>query len=221
MRVVKISAPEGKGADIIELAFTLGIEKVSVYQAKQYTPKGPETRDIVSVQVSTPESKCFTEAVMDADFYDKQTFSLSTRQPPSIISDADIRKLTWPLPIPETDILQEFWQFSHITVSFAGRVFIAGCLLAFGMINYQILVIVAGMLFLPMLPLLLGISFGSWTREWRLVLQSFSAFMVAIILLVLAGAAVAVFLLRLSNSLSSTPWLSACYYPSPSVLRQF
>ncbi len=93
--------------------------------------------------------------------------------------------------MPATDIFEELWQFSHITVGFVGRNFIAACLLAYGLINQQILLIIAGLLFLQLLPLLLAIGFGAWTRAWKLVGQSASAFIVAVILLVLGGVSVA------------------------------
>lgn len=89
--------------------------------------------------------------------------------------------------IPGTDILEELWQFSHITWGFIGRVFIAGCLLAFGLIHHQLLIMVAGLLFLPLLPLLLAVSFGLVTKEYRLARQGAGAFLTAILLLTGAG----------------------------------
>jgi len=102
-----------------------------------------------------------------------------------------LRELTKPLVVPATDIFEELWQFSHITVGFVGRNFIAACFLAYGLINQQILLIIAGLLFLQLLPLLLAIGFGAWTRTWKLVGQSASAFIVAVILLILGGVLVA------------------------------
>jgi uncharacterized membrane protein len=83
------------------------------------------------------------------------------------------------------------WQFSHITIGFVGRNFIAACLLSFGLIRQQILLIIAGLLFLQLLPLLLGVGYGAWTRAWKLAGQSFLAFITAVVLLIAAGALVA------------------------------
>jgi hypothetical protein len=46
---------------------------------------------------------------------------------------------------------------------------------------------IAGLLFLPLLPLLLSIGFGTWTRKWKLVSQAAISFAVAIGLLIFAG----------------------------------
>ena len=92
---------------------------------------------------------------------------------------------------PDSDIFQELWQFSHITWGFAGRIFIAGSLLSFGLIHQQMLLIVAGLLFLPLLPVMMSIGFGAWTRQWKLALQGVSTTAIAVVLLVLSGVIVA------------------------------
>jgi hypothetical protein len=194
MRLIKISAPEGKGKDIVALALSAGIEEPSITQAEFYrSEKESRVKDIVDIQTSTPKAKHFIGLLLKEDYYDEKEFSISTRQPASIISDTEIRGLTIPLAIPPTDILQELWQFSHITVSFVGRVFIGGALLAFGLISHQILAIVAGLLFLPLLPLLLAVSFGIRSMKYKLVLQGLAAFVTACIVLILSGMAAALF----------------------------
>jgi hypothetical protein len=70
-------------------------------------------------------------------------------------------------------------------------VLIAAMLLAYGMIQQQLLIMLGGLLFLPLLPLLLAMGFGGWTRQWRLALQGLCAFLVAIALLIAGGAIVA------------------------------
>jgi len=108
-----------------------------------------------------------------------------------VVSIDSLRELTSPLVVPVTDILEELWQFSHITIGFVGRIFIAACLLAYGLIHQQILVILAGLLFLPLLPLLLAVGFRAWTKQLRLSLQGASAFLTAIGLLILGGVLIA------------------------------
>jgi hypothetical protein len=90
-----------------------------------------------------------------------------------------------------TDILEELWQFSHVTYSFIGRFFIAACLLAYGLIEHNLLLIIAGLLFLPLLPLQLAIGFGAWTGRWKLARQAALAFLTATVLLFLGGVGVA------------------------------
>jgi hypothetical protein len=70
-------------------------------------------------------------------------------------------------------------------------VLIAAMLLAYGMIQHQLLIMIGGLLFLPLLHLLLAIGFGLWTRQWRLAAQGLFAFLVALALLISGGAIVA------------------------------
>jgi uncharacterized membrane protein len=86
------------------------------------------------------------------------------------------------------EILEELWQFSHITVGFQGRVLLGALLLAYGMIVNQPLVIIASLLFLPSLPLLLAIGFGIQTREWRLARQGVLALATSVGLTIIGGA---------------------------------
>lgn len=192
MRLVKISAPNGKGTNVAQTAFSVGIEQVSIQTAETHRAASePQTKDVVDIETSTPKAKHFIDALLAADFYNSEEFSIAIRQPRSIISGDSLRELTEPLVVPATDIFEELWQFSHITVGFVGRNFIAACLLAYGLIHQQILLMIAGLLFLQLLPILLAIGFGAWTRTWKLVGQSASAFIVAVILLILGGVSVA------------------------------
>jgi hypothetical protein len=59
------------------------------------------------------------------------------------------------------------------------------------LIEQNTLLIIAGLLFLPLLPLLLGIGFGARTSKWKLTAQSLLAFSTATILLILGGMAIA------------------------------
>jgi len=140
MRLVKISAPQGKGTNVAQTAFSVGIEQVSIQTAESHRATGePQTRDVVDIETSTPKAKHFIDALLAADFYNSEEFSIAVRQPRSIISGDGLRELTKPLVVPASDIFEELWQFSHITVGFVGRNFIAACLLAYGLINQQIL----------------------------------------------------------------------------------
>jgi hypothetical protein len=191
MRLVKVSAPHGKGVDVAKLAFGEGISDASIYQAEKHSAEGEiKIQDVVEVQTSTPKGKRFVDALLGADFYNQQDYSIAVRQPRAVLSSESTRELTKPLVEPAIDIFQELWQFSHITAGFIGRIFIAACLLGYGLIHQKILIIIAGLLFLPLLPLLLAIGFGLWTKQVKLALQGFLAFIAAIILLILGGAAV-------------------------------
>lgn len=192
MRLVRVKVPEGKGETVARLAFEAGIEQVMIHQQDTLKADGQrETKDLVDVETATPTAKAFVDALMSAPFFDAKEYAIAIRQPRSVVSREGARKLTWPLVEPSVDIFEELWQFSHVTYGFVGRVLIAALLLAYGMIEHKILIIIAGLLFLPLLPLLLAMGFGLWTRQWRLVLQGISAFIVATALLVCGGAVVA------------------------------
>ena len=150
-----------------------------------------KTKEIVDIETSTPKGKRFVDALLAADFYNAEDFTVNIRQPRSIISSESARELTKPLVVPATDIFEGLWQFSHITVGFIGRNFIAACLLAYGLIHQQILLMIGGLLFMQLLPLLLAIGYGAWTGAWKLVGQSLLAFVTAIVLLIAGGAFVA------------------------------
>jgi hypothetical protein len=187
-----VAAPEGMGIDIARVAFSVEIETVSHRQVVNRRIGGEtETKDVVDMETSTPKAKRFIDALLLAPFYKQEDFTISIRQPRAIISGQSVEELTKPLAAPSLDIFEEKWQFSQITYSFVGRVFIAGGLLAYGLIRQQILLIVAGLLFLQLLPTLLAVAFGTLAKEWKLVGRGFAAFFTAIVLLILSGAGVA------------------------------
>lgn len=118
MRLVKVQAPEGQGAAVVQVAFDVGISHVSVRQEQVHRPdQRPETKDVVDVEVATPIAKAFIDAVMTAPFFDPTAYSLNVRQPRSIVSREHPAQLTWPLVEPTVDLCEELWQFSHVTFS--------------------------------------------------------------------------------------------------------
>jgi hypothetical protein len=192
MRLVRVKTPEGKGGEVARVAFDVGISEAGIHQLQIHHADGQtETKDVVDVETATPTAKAFIDAVMSAPFFSAGEYSINVRQPRSIVSSQKPPKLTWPLVEPTIDIFEELWQFSHVTFGFVGRVLIAAMLLAYGIIEHQILIMIAGLLFLPLLPLLLAMGFGLWTRQWRLAGQGAFALFVAVALLVLGGAIVA------------------------------
>lgn len=192
MRLVKVSAPQEAGEQIAKIAFSIGIKEVSIQKLETHSSTGEiRTKDAVDFHTSTAKAKRFVDALLASDIYDQKEFSINIRQPRSIISDESLRELTKPLVEPATDIFEELWQFSHITAGFIGRILIAAGLLAYGLIHQQTLIIIAGLLFLPLLPLLLAVGFGAWTKQLKLSFQGAATFLLAIVLLVLGGVSVA------------------------------
>lgn len=188
MRLIKVNVPEGKGQKVLKTAFSVKIKKATIHPAKNYRADGTvENREIVDIEASTPEAKLFVDRLLQSDYFDREESSLAVRETRSIVSDKPFRELTIPLVVPITDIYEELWEFSHLTFGFIGRAFISGALLSYGLIQQQILLMIAGLLFLPLLPLLLAIGFGAWTRKWKLALQGFVTFCAAMLVLLAAG----------------------------------
>ncbi|MCA1615975.1 MAG: hypothetical protein LC800_18110 [Acidobacteria bacterium] len=187
MRLVRITVPEGKGEEVARLALKVGIGRASVQPLQFFTRDGRETREAVDVSVSTPEGKAFIDAVMAAPFFDPAEYSINVREPRSVLSGEGPRRLTRPIVIPETDLYEELWQFSRVTVSFVGRFLVGAGLLSYGMLKFNLLLMIAGLLFLPLLPTLLAMSFGLLARELRLAAQGLTAFACGTALVVAGG----------------------------------
>ena len=191
MRLVRVNAPSGKGIEIARIAFELGIEDVSIHAVEQHKPGSkPVPKDAVDMHVSTPDSKAIVDAVVNAPFYDRQQYSIDIREPRSILKSTSTREITKPVSAPLVDIEQELWQFSHVTYSFVARVLIAALLLSYGMVHENPLFMIGGLMFLPLMPLVLGMAVGSLSGRWNLVGQSLAAFVTATLLIAAAGVAV-------------------------------
>ena len=194
MRLVKVSAPRGKAADIARLAFEQGISDVTLQQVEQQKAGGtPEPRDTVDAKVSTRQGKAFVDAVIAAPFFNREEYAIEIREPRSILKATDIRDVTRPVPAPIIDIDEELWQFTHVTYSFVLRVLISSLLLSYGMVHDNLLFMIGGLLFLPFTPLVLACGFGSLTGQWRLVGHGAVAIVAATALIFAGGLVVASF----------------------------
>ena len=192
MRAIKILVPKELSAEVLDLVFDHGVAGAVMHPVEHFDGSDKSREKVViDVETSTPTAKAVTGALISAPFFDRADCSVSTRQPRAIISNEKIADLTVPWVEPAADICQELWQFSHITLGFAGRVLISGGLLAFGIIHQQLLLMIAGMLFLPLLPIIMGIGFGAWTRDWGLLGRASLTVTIALLLLVAAGVGVA------------------------------
>jgi hypothetical protein len=210
VRLVKVRAPEGNAEKVAQVAFRVGISQVSIHQEQTLKANQlKETKDVIDINTSTPKAKAFLNALMAEPFFDPSQYSLNVRQPRSVVSSENLSSLTWPVVEPSLDIYEELWQFSHITYSFAGRVFIAGALVAYGLIEDKMLIMLAGLLFVPFLPLLLAIGFGIRIGEWRLTRLGALAFTVGTGLLMGAGVTVALLVNRPVSYNESNPLMAS------------
>lgn len=194
MRLIKVTAPQGKGTELARLAQSCGILEVSVHQVTRHKRgQPPETRDVLDAQLSTPEAKTYVDALIQAPFFNRTDYAVEVREARSILKRTPTRELTRPVPAPILDIDEELWQYTHVTSSFAARVLIAAVLIAYGMVRDNLLFVIGGLIFLPFMPIVLALGFGTLTRQWRLVGHGLLAFVAAIVLIGLGGVIVAVF----------------------------
>jgi len=142
------------------------------------------------MEVGTPLAKAFVDEFTSKPFFSREKYSIAVRQPRAIVSHEKLSDLVRPLVEPSVDIFEELWQFSQVTYGFIARILIGALLLAFGLVEYRLLFIIAGLLFIPLLPLMLSIGFGLWTRQWLLALQGLLSLSVATILLIIGGVVV-------------------------------
>jgi hypothetical protein len=194
LRQVTVTAPEGKGSEVAEIAFSVGIRDVSLTSISALrSDRSQKQKDHLEVETATHLAKAFVEKLSSSPIFNTEEYAITIRQPRSIYSTRDIRSLTQPLVEPSSDLFQELWQFSQITFGFVGRIYLGAVLLAFGLVDYRLLFMIAGLLFIPLLPLMLGIGFSLLTRQWRLLAQSSLALLTATILMAAGGVTVALF----------------------------
>jgi hypothetical protein len=192
MRQITITAPQGSASTVAEIAFGVGVSEVSISQKRILDARGAETiKDSIEMDVGTPKAKAFLDEFTSAPSFDVEKFSIAVRQPRALICREKLSTLARPLVEPSVDLFEELWQFSQITYGFVGRILIGALLLAYGVVGYRLLFMIAGLLFIPLLPLMLSVGFGLWTRQWRLAIQGLFSLVVAICLLVIGGLIVA------------------------------
>jgi hypothetical protein len=188
MRQITVTAPQGHAQEIAAIAFAVGISNVTIGEKRILSAKGSEVvKDSIEMEVGTSLAKAFIDELTSKPFFARDTFSIAVRQPRSIVSRERLSILTRPLVEPSVDVFEELWQFSQVTYGFVGRILIGALLLAYGLVEYQLLLIIAGLLFIPLLPLMLSVGFGLRTKQWRLAAQGIFSLAVALSLLILGG----------------------------------
>lgn len=191
MKQITITAPAGAAQQIAEIAFSSGIARIAVNERRVLESSGSASvKDCVELDVSTPAAKIFLDRLTSQPFFTRAEYSVAVRQPRALISREQLSVLTVPLVEPTINVFEELWQFSQLTYGSVGRILIGGLLLAYGLADFKLLFMIAGLLFIPLLPLMLSVGFGLWTKQWRLAIQGLISLVVALLLLVGAGVTV-------------------------------
>lgn len=189
MHEIRVKAPQGMGAEVARLALKVGIEEASVTTIYLYGPNRPA--DQISVETSTPKAKDFLNAIFQHPHFDAEQWSITSRELRAIFSRSPVREITRPMPEPTIDVFEDLWQLSQVTPTYIGRAVSAAILLAYGMMENNVIAIVVAALFLPFLSVVLSLSFGLWSTDMGLVRQGAEAILVSIGCSVAAGALVA------------------------------
>ncbi|WP_029034130.1 DUF389 domain-containing protein [Salinimicrobium terrae] len=190
MRLVTIQTPKGEGQKVAELAFQKGISTVAISETTLYQKESaPRSADVVDIQSNTPKVKEFVESLMIASFYNPASYSFTVRHPESLFASEPPEEETKPLTRPTTDVYEELWQFCKVTVSLLGRVFLSAFLVAYGMREGFMPLVIAGLLFLPYHHHMLGIGLSAGMKEWKLFRQALIGFAVTTLLIILGGVA--------------------------------
>jgi hypothetical protein len=195
MRLITVHAPQGKGKHVAQLAFQSGIEEAAVSPTTVFSSDGStETKDVVEIHTATPSAKNFIDSFTASSLYDPATFAIAVRHPTSLFGSKPPAEEVHPFVLPSTDVYMDLYQFIKITWSLVGRVFLSAMLVAFGMVEEHLPIMVAGLLFLPYHHQMLGVALGANLKEWKFLGHSALALLVSTACIVAAGATVALFM---------------------------
>ncbi len=189
MHEIRATVPPDCVPEVARLAHAAGIDRVSVSEVFVHGP-GVQRR-LLSAETSTPKARAFVDALLRSPALATADLTVSSREVRAIVSHEPASSLTCPMSEPFPDVIQDLWQLSHVTTSYAARAAAGAILLATGVIENSSVAIVTAALFLPFLAPVLAVSFGLWVRERRLIWQGLRALLVSTVLALAAGAAVA------------------------------
>lgn len=185
MQQITVVTPQGKAKPVVRLAQKQGIGQVAVAPVYVYGPD--QEHEEITVECSAPQAAQFIEAVMAAPFYDPQDYTISADELLSIIDSDPPEKISWPLKISSTTILQDLWMQNHITVGYVARAFVSTTLLAYGLLDGDVATLIIALLFTPFLAQDLAIGFGALMGDWRLARQGAIVLGISTLIATLAG----------------------------------
>jgi hypothetical protein len=189
MHEIRATLPPDCVDEAARLAHAAGIDRVSIADVFIHGPN--LQRQIVSVETSTPKAKEFVDAFLNSPGLAGVEYTLTSREVRSILGGDSAASVTRPMSEPFTDVIQDLWQLSHVTASYAARAAAGAIVLATGILENNPIAIVVAALFLPFLSQVLAISFGLWNRDRGLCLHGLRAVAVSTVLAIAAGALVA------------------------------
>ncbi len=189
MQQVTVVTPQGKAKPVVRIAQEQGISQVAVMPVYMYGPD--KEHEEITIECSAPQTARFIEAVMAAPFYNPQEYTITADELLSIIDSDPPEKVSRPLKVSSTTILQDLWQQNHITVAYVARAFVSTTMLAYGLLEGDVTVLIIALLFTPFLAQDLAIGFGGLMGDWRLARQGAIVLGLSTFIGMLAGAVTA------------------------------
>ncbi|WP_374685685.1 hypothetical protein [Promineifilum sp.] len=190
MQEVTVNTPKGKGEQVARLALEIGIAEASVSSAYTYGPD--REQDVVSIEVSAPEAAEFIQKVMSAPFYNPADFTIVADEVMAVISSEPPELVTRPMKISSTSILQDLWMQNHVNAAYLGRAIVSSLLVAYGLMEADMTILIIALLFTPFLTQDLAVAFGGWMRDWQLARRGALIMGLSTLIAILAGVLVAV-----------------------------
>jgi hypothetical protein len=184
---IRLSVPPDRVEDAVGAAHRTGIERITVLPTTIHRPKGVVPAVMISAETSTPRARAFADAVLTSRWFDRATCTMTTRELRAIVSDEPLDPLTYPMPEPSDDVLQDLWQLSHVTPSYLGRCVAGALLLVRGMLADDLVALLLAVLFLPFLSELRGLAYGAMRGDRSLVRHALKAIATTVVTLVIMG----------------------------------
>jgi hypothetical protein len=186
MQEVTVNTPKGKGEQVARLALEAGIIEASVSSVYTYGPD--QEQDVVSIEVSAPEAAQFIQKVMSSSFYDPNDYTIVADEVMAVVSSEPPELVTRPMKIAPSSILQDLWMQNHINAAYLARAIVSSLLIAYGLMEADLTVLIVALLFAPFLTQDLAVAFGGWMRDWRLARRGALIMAVSTAIAILAGA---------------------------------
>ncbi len=187
MHEVRLCVPADCADSAIAAAHAAGIECVTVTRMTIHRTNDARSAMTVSAETSTPHARAFVHTVLRSAWFDRETCSMTTRELRAIVDKGPIEQTTLPMTEPGVDVLQDLWQLSHVTPSYVGRCVASALLMAFAVIDNDLMAMMLAVLFLPFLSELLGAVYGLLRGGAPLVMHAVKALAVTICILLAAG----------------------------------
>jgi hypothetical protein len=188
MQRIEVTAPKGKGEQVAQMALDLGVSQASVQQVFVHGPN--QEKEVVTFQTSSPQGKQFVDSLALWDEFDPQQYSIVTQPVPGAAQSDGPMELAHPLPIPVIEVYNDFVMRTRITPGFIARAVSSSAVLAYGLIQNNFVLIVAGLMFSPYVAQVLALAFGAQAQRWQQLRQAALAVLTAIVLTFLTGVVV-------------------------------